>query len=168
MKYSVSRCKYPQYKDAKFGDDIMLLKLSKKARLDKRVQSIQLPKGEIKLKDKAKCRVAGWGFTKTGGKSVNELQMVEVPVVKLEECRRKWKQIRFDLPNNVTCVGGSGTTKGFCKGDSGGPLVCGGMAVGIVSFNMKNNCDYPNVPNVYTDTSRYLQWIKKILRQKRC
>uniref|UniRef100_A0A3P8SGM0 Peptidase S1 domain-containing protein n=1 Tax=Amphiprion percula TaxID=161767 RepID=A0A3P8SGM0_AMPPE len=168
MRYSVSRCKYPQYKDAKFGDDIMLLKLSKKARVDKRVQPIQLPKGEIKLKDKAKCRVAGWGFTKTGGKSVDELQMVEVPVVKLEECRRKWKQIRFDLPNNVTCAGGSGITKGFCKGDSGGPLVCGGMAVGVVSFNMKNNCNYPNVPNVYTDTSRYLQWIKKILRQKRC
>ncbi|XP_008298860.1 transmembrane protease serine 9 [Stegastes partitus] len=166
MRYSVSRCKYPQFKDSKFGDDIMLLKLSKKAQLNNRVQPIRLPKGENKLRDKAKCRVAGWGRTKTGGESVNDLQEVDVPVVNLEECKRKWRVMGRKLPKNVTCTGGSGIKKGFCKGDSGGPLVCGGMAVGVVSFNL--NCDYPNLPNVYTDTSKYLQWINKILKQKHC
>lgn len=54
------------------------------------------------------------------------------------------------------------------QGDSGGPLVCNGMAVGVVSFNMKRNCDYPNVPNVYANLSKYLPWIKEIRRKKKC
>ncbi len=49
------------------------------------------------------------------------------------------------------------------QGDSGGPLVCNGMAVGVVSSNNNYNCDYPDVPNVYTDISKCLPWIKKIL-----
>lgn len=54
------------------------------------------------------------------------------------------------------------------QGDSGGPLVCNGMAVGVVSFNMRKNCDYPNVPNIYTNLSKYLHWIKEIRRNKTC
>ncbi|KAE8294322.1 Granzyme B [Larimichthys crocea] len=53
------------------------------------------------------------------------------------------------------------------KGDSGGPLVCKGKAVGIVSFNMDGNCTYPNIPNVYTDISKYLPWINDILSKKK-
>lgn len=54
------------------------------------------------------------------------------------------------------------------QGDSGGPLVYNKMAVGVVSFQLRGNCDYPNVPNVYTDLSKYLPWIQKIVKQKRC
>ncbi|KAK3533568.1 hypothetical protein QTP70_023433 [Hemibagrus guttatus] len=50
------------------------------------------------------------------------------------------------------------------KGDSGGPLVCKGVAVGIVSFNYKNNCKYPNLPNVYTEISAYTDWINKVIK----
>lgn len=53
------------------------------------------------------------------------------------------------------------------QGDSGGPLVCNGMAVGVVSFNM-GICDYPNVPNVYVNLSKYIPWIKEIRRKKKC
>lgn len=54
------------------------------------------------------------------------------------------------------------------QGDSGGPLVCSGTAVGVVSFNWHGDCDYPNAPNVYTDVSKYLPWIKEILEKKNC
>ncbi|XP_069007178.1 transmembrane protease serine 9 [Embiotoca jacksoni] len=168
MRYTVKRCKYSNFDSSRNGDDIMLLKLSRKARLDNRVQPIQLPKTDFKVKNGAKCRVAGWGFTKTGGKVVDGLEVTDVRVVGLEDCKNEWKKIKFDLPNNVTCAGGYGTDKGFCQGDSGGPLVCGGVAAGIVSFNMRKNCDYPNVPNIYTDTSKYLHWIKNILKKKKC
>uniref|UniRef100_A0A4W6C5G2 Peptidase S1 domain-containing protein n=1 Tax=Lates calcarifer TaxID=8187 RepID=A0A4W6C5G2_LATCA len=47
-------------------------------------------------------------------------------------------------------------------GDSGGPLVCSGKAVGVVSFNKYRNCNYPDVPNVYTDISKYLVWINSV------
>ncbi|XP_076583232.1 granzyme B(G,H)-like [Chaetodon auriga] len=166
MRYAVKRCKHPSFDKERNGNDIMLLKLSKKARLGKTVQPIQLPKTEMKMKDKAKCRVAGWGRTKTGGKDVDVLQVAEVPIVNLEVCKTEWRNIKVNLPDNVICAGGYDTAKGFCQGDSGGPLVCGGTAVGVVSFNMRKNCDYPNVPNVYTDVSKYLRWIKEI--RKKC
>ncbi|XP_044056244.1 granzyme B-like [Siniperca chuatsi] len=167
MRYSVKRCKHPSFDNVRTGNDIMLLKLSKKARLDKRVQPIQLPKNEVKIKYKT-CRVAGWGFTRTGGKVVDVLQDVDVPFVNLKVCEKVWAKISFNLPANIICAGGYGTKKGFCQGDSGGPLVCGRTAVGVVSFNKKKNCDYPNVPNVYTDISKYLPWINKILKEKNC
>ncbi|XP_047443497.1 granzyme-like protein 1 isoform X2 [Mugil cephalus] len=42
-------------------DDIMLLKLANKTQLNSRVQTIQLPPGEINLEDNEICQVAGWG-----------------------------------------------------------------------------------------------------------
>ncbi|XP_070764993.1 transmembrane protease serine 9-like [Enoplosus armatus] len=168
MRYGVKRCKHPSFDNLRSGNDIMLLKLSKKARLDKRVQPTQLPKTEIKIKNKANCRVAGWGLTRTGGKVADVLQGVDVPFVDLAVCKKEWAKIKFNLPANVICAGGYGTDKGFCQGDSGGPLVCGRTAVGVVSFNMRKNCDYPNVPNVYTNISKYLPWIRNILKKKNC
>ncbi|GLD74489.1 mast cell protease 1A-like protein, partial [Lates japonicus] len=54
-------------------------------------------------------------------------------------------------------------------GDSGGPLVCkGNLAFGVVSYNNQGNCDYPDVPNIYTDISKYAPWINDILKKKKC
>lgn len=168
MRYPVKRCKHPSYVNIQSGNDIMLLKLSRKARLGKKktIKPIKIPSREINLKDKKKCRVAGWGGTSTHGGVVNNLEEVDVPIIKLEKCQRVW---HYTLPANVICAGGYGTKKGFCQGDSGGPLVCNGkMAVGVVSFNNKFNCDYPDVPNIYTDISKFLPWIKDILKKETC
>lgn len=92
------------------------LQLSKKVKLkSNRVQPILLPNPKDKLKDKAKCRVAGWGLTKTGGKVVNVLQEVNVPIVNLEDCKNLWKEVPVSLPDNVMCAGGYGTKNGFCQ-----------------------------------------------------
>ncbi|XP_048860010.1 mast cell protease 8-like [Brienomyrus brachyistius] len=56
------------------------------------------------------------------------------------------------------------TIKMLVLGDSGGPLVCNGMARGIVSFNFHKNCDYPNLPNVYINVSKFLPWIRKTIK----
>ncbi|KAM7011979.1 trypsin-3-like [Tautogolabrus adspersus] len=159
MRYRVKPCKHPSYKKTNTGDDIMLLKLLEKARLNKRVKLIELPKSEMEIKDNTKCSVAGWGANETGGQSADVLQEVDVSVVDYKACGRIWN---FPLPANVICAGGYKTDKGFCQGDSGGPLVCHGKAVGVVSFNYRNNCDYPNYPNIYTDISKYLSWISKV------
>ncbi|XP_078115389.1 granzyme B(G,H)-like [Sander vitreus] len=166
MRYNVTRCKHPSYVSVSKGNDIMLLKLSKKAQL----KPVPLIKAEMKRKEKEKCHVAGWGSTETGGKTDDVLRDVDVSIVNLEECKKEWAQpsIGIKLSANVICAGGYSTNKGFCQGDSGGPLVCNREAVGVVSFNMRKNCDYPNVPNVYTNISKYLPWIKKILKQKKC
>ncbi|KAG8003586.1 Mast cell protease 2 [Nibea albiflora] len=53
------------------------------------------------------------------------------------------------------------------KGDSGGPLVFKDkIAVGVASFNNRSNCDYPDVPNIYTDVSKFVPWIKGSSRKR--
>ncbi|XP_013130931.1 anionic trypsin-1-like [Oreochromis niloticus] len=161
--------KHPYYWDVGHGYDIMLLKLSTPVRPSKRIQFIRLPFSEMTLNENEKCQVAGWGLTVTAGNVVDDLRVVDVSVISPQVCRERWGH----LPPNIICAGGYKTTKGFCQGDSGGPLVCKGMAVGIVSFNRAipetklGNCHYPDVPNVYTDISKHLYWIRMILQGKK-
>ncbi|XP_007569264.1 kallikrein-13-like [Poecilia formosa] len=117
------------------------------------------------LKDGQICSVAGWGKTGTNHFTVDDLRVVNVSILNPQLCREKWGD---PFPSNVICAGGYDTDKGFCQGDSGGPLVCNQVAVGVVSFNNRANCDYPDVPNVYTDISKYLPWINYITKTKKC
>ncbi|XP_075895465.1 granzyme B(G,H)-like isoform X2 [Nelusetta ayraudi] len=170
MRYAVKmKCKHESYKNPKTGYDIMLLKLSEKVqRKNKRVKTIKLPKTEMKIKDKDKCLVAGWGISTPGGtSSTPELQKVDVRYMNLDQCKERWHPL--GLPDTVICAGGfTPDGKGACEGDSGGPLVCNGKPVGIVSFNRKGNCEYPNYPNVYTNLLKYIQWIDKTSKKRRC
>uniref|UniRef100_A0A3P9BC64 Granzyme B(G,H)-like n=1 Tax=Maylandia zebra TaxID=106582 RepID=A0A3P9BC64_9CICH len=154
---------HENYQQVGLGNDIMLIKLSEKVKLGHGVEKIKLPQAEINLKENQVCQVAGWGTTKTHGKPVDELRVVDVSVIQRKVCEPQWP----GLPANVICAGGYETDKGFCQGDSGGPLVCDGLAVGIVSFNYKENCSYPNKPNIYTDISKYLQWINRIVKSRK-
>uniref|UniRef100_A0A3Q2D7F0 Granzyme-like protein 1 n=1 Tax=Cyprinodon variegatus TaxID=28743 RepID=A0A3Q2D7F0_CYPVA len=156
--------KHPDYRDVEYGDDIVLLKLSGKAPLKKLVKTLPIPKDEIKLKEGEICSVAGWGKTESKDFIVDDMGVVNVSLLNPQLCRKIWGP---GLPPKVICAGGYNTNKGFCQGDSGGPLVCKGMAVGVVSFNRHRNCKYPDVPNVYTDISKYLQWINKIIETKK-
>uniref|UniRef100_A0A4W6BY15 Peptidase S1 domain-containing protein n=1 Tax=Lates calcarifer TaxID=8187 RepID=A0A4W6BY15_LATCA len=130
--------------------------------LGNRMQLAKIPRSAANVKDNQKCRVAGWGFTRTGNGAPNDLRMVDVSIINQQVCRSRWGR----LPANIICAGGYGTNKGFCQGDSGGPLECNGIVVGIVSFNRNAICDYPDFPNGYTDISKYLPWINQILRSK--
>ncbi|XP_065327053.1 granzyme B-like [Pelmatolapia mariae] len=160
--------KHPSYRDVGLGYDIMLLKLSAPVRPSKTIQFTRLPFREMTLNENEKCQVAGWGKINTRGNVVDDLRVVDVSVISPQVCREEWGH----LPASVICAGGYNTPKGVCQGDSGGPLVCKGMAVGIVSFNRKidenlGQCDYPDRPNVYTDISKHLNWIRKILQGKK-
>ncbi|XP_059198001.1 duodenase-1-like [Centropristis striata] len=156
------RHKEPSYTTVGNGYDIMLLKLSKKAKLDNSIRTIPLPSPTENIKDGTLCKVAGWGSTSTGGAVVDELRVVDVSIIKQRVCEKMWGN---NLPAYVICAGGYGTSKGFCQGDSGGPLVCNGKAVGVVANNKEKNCNYPHVPNVYTDTSKYITWINGIINR---
>ncbi|KAL7394691.1 hypothetical protein ABVT39_002174 [Epinephelus coioides] len=151
---------HPDFVREGSGKDIMLLRLAGMAKLNNRVQTIQIPRSEINTQENTKCHVAGWGYTASGGVVSDDLRVVDVSVISRPDCKEKWR----NLPADVICAGGYPSDKGFCQGDSGGPLVCNGVAVGVVSFNNNNTCSYPDVPNVYTDISKYLPWINSKLR----
>ncbi|XP_067369592.1 mast cell protease 3-like [Channa argus] len=159
--YYVERKVIPRTKNGKVIDDIMLLTLHKKVELGNSVQTIPLPESNSEVKENEQCQVAGWGKTSTYCRIVDELRMVDLSVIDQQVCKEKWP----DIPPNVICAGGYGTNKGFCKGDSGGPLVCNGVAVGVASVTEKFNCDHPDVPNICTNISKHLHWIRKIIHQ---
>ncbi|GAA6111468.1 polyserase-2-like, partial [Tachysurus ichikawai] len=144
---------HPSYKRTPLnGADIMLLKLSEKVSVNKGVKIIKFSSKGKQVKPNSKCQVAGWGTTETQER-VNDLLVVGVSTINITVCTKEWNKVNVVLPNNILCAGGYNTKSGACQGDSGGPLVCNGVAVGIVSFNYKTNCTYPNFPNVYTDIS---------------
>uniref|UniRef100_A0AAY4CDI1 Peptidase S1 domain-containing protein n=1 Tax=Denticeps clupeoides TaxID=299321 RepID=A0AAY4CDI1_9TELE len=146
---------YPGYKKT-LENDIALLQLSEKLKFTKSVQPIPIPKKKEDIKAKSVCMVAGWGAKKTNGPVSDLLHQAEVTIVKRDQCNKAWKDI---TPDMLCTAGGAG----FCQGDSGGPLVCKGKAAGVVSFNERNNCHKPNLPNVYTKISAYLKWINIIM-----
>ncbi|KAM4574987.1 granzyme-like protein 2 [Fundulus diaphanus] len=159
-------CKFPNYTSVEGGDDLMLLKLSGKAPINNGLKTVPLASPETNLRENQTCSVAGWGRTEEyPHHTVHHLRVVNVSVINPKLCQEKWD---IKVPSKAICAGGYGTDKGFCQGDSGGPLVCDGIAVGVVSFNNGKNCKYPDVPNVYTNVSKYVPWIKKILEAKKC
>uniref|UniRef100_A0A8C6WQA5 trypsin n=1 Tax=Neogobius melanostomus TaxID=47308 RepID=A0A8C6WQA5_9GOBI len=148
------RFRHPSYKGVSTGNDVMLLKVSK----------VLTPKkmlcANMNVKVNDLCQVVGWGATKSGGANSNDLLAANVSIIDITTCSNAWG----GLPDNVICAGGYTTNRGFCQGDSGGPLVCKNTAVGIVSFNKKPNCNYENnVPNVFVDVSKYIDWILKTI-----
>uniref|UniRef100_A0A3B4H2T3 trypsin n=1 Tax=Pundamilia nyererei TaxID=303518 RepID=A0A3B4H2T3_9CICH len=148
MRYGVKMiCRHPAFKEVANGNDIMLLKKHFLA-----LSLIPLPIQKLNLEENEICSVAGWGPTEPGKSGyVNELQVLDVPIINKDKCQKLWRRTL----KNVICTGGYKAKSGICQGDSGGPLVCNESAVGIVSFNNNNSCKYPDVPNVYTDISRF-------------
>ncbi|XP_028444260.1 duodenase-1-like [Perca flavescens] len=153
-KYIANICKHPFYKSDTQENNIMLLKLGGKDNWHFKGQPIQLPTSEININKK--CSVAGWGFTESNKHTVNDLRVVDVSIINQDVCKKE----SSGLPANVICA-----DKGLCKGDLGGPLVCNGTAVGVASFYKNEVCDGPNV---YTDISKSLTWINKVLKQNDC
>ncbi|CAL8396044.1 unnamed protein product [Boreogadus saida] len=150
MRYNVEKCIHPGFLNVSSGNDIMMLRLSRPST----IKPIKLPNKKVKIKKNTTCLVAGWGKIKSRGSTVDKLREVKVATIDRRTCQREWKT----LPAKTICAGGYQTKKGFCQGDSGGPLVCNTMAVGIVSYT-GDTCDYPHLPNVYTDITKFLPWI---------
>ncbi|XP_039896168.1 granzyme B(G,H)-like isoform X2 [Simochromis diagramma] len=73
---------HENYQHVGLGNDIMLIKLSKKAHLRHGVQPIKFQPAEINLKENQVCQVAGWGKTETDDddKPADELMVVAVDV----------------------------------------------------------------------------------------
>jgi len=131
--------------------------------------------------------VVGWGYTeydpfKSGdqgdfastGVASSVQQMLEVPILRKEECKAKWDN-KYEPAESQICAGGE-IGKDSCKGDSGGPLYLsrvGGTGIpildgtnplyliGLVSFGSKQCA--AGRPGVYTKIDSFIPWIKKII-----
>ncbi|XP_029412748.1 granzyme B-like isoform X1 [Nannospalax galili] len=150
--------RHPDYNREKIVNDIMLLKMKRKAQRTKAVQTLKLPTGKAQVKPGSLCYVAGWGDTDARGTPSNTLQEVKIKVQADQVCESSFAN--YDK-NTEMCVGDPKTNHAFFQGDSGGPLVCKNVAQGIVSYGRKDG----TTPGVCTKVSSFLHWIKKTMKR---
>ncbi|XP_043910730.1 granzyme-like protein 1 [Protopterus annectens] len=153
QKYHV----HPDYNHGSIGspNDIMLLKLDKKATLNKYVKIIKLPFSSSNAEPGQVCNVAGWGMI--GDTTFPDtLYEVNVTIVSRHYCLKYYNE--KVIKDSMICAGENEAGKDSSQGDSGGPLVCNGVAEGIVSFGHK----YP--PGVYTRISSFQSWFNNIMK----
>ncbi|XP_062312486.1 granzyme-like protein 1 [Osmerus eperlanus] len=142
--------------------DVMLLKLKTKAKLNKFVKVIGLPKKNGETPANVKCSVAGWGMVKSKSYASDVLMQTTVKTGSNSDCKRVWQ--KHFKPSQMMCTL-TDAGKGFCQGDSGGPLVCNSKAQGIVAFNFKENCKDRSYPHVYMKINFFMPWIKEKLNE---
>ncbi|CAH1787098.1 unnamed protein product, partial [Owenia fusiformis] len=108
------------------------------------------------------CTITGWGETITGQPS----EVLEEGFGRIntdQECDQRWTNIQMTA--NHTCIGGDNIESGIamCPGDGGGALQCtenaNNVVAGIASFAIAICADAPRLPSVYTDVTKYRDWI---------
>lgn len=154
--------------DYYYSDDIALVLLEEKVEFDEFLRPVCLPANStVQLEPDTKCMVIGWG------KKIHDdyadyqsaIHEVEVPIVSHKKCV-KWysRQLQYhSIPETMMCAGYEQGKKDACQGDSGGPLLCynqdqSWFVAGIVSWGI--NCAQPQLPGVYTNVPKYLDWIQ--------
>ncbi|XP_032941601.1 granzyme A-like [Catharus ustulatus] len=158
--------RYPCYDPSTKENDIMLLQLQGRAKLNKAVKPISLPPSDDDPKPGTICTVAGWGKTANRpSKLPSVLMEVNITVIKREICNdRHHYNGKPVITQNMICAGAKEGGKDSCDGDSGGPLICNRELRGITSFGKPKKCGKADGPGVYTRlTKQYLEWIRKTI-----
>ncbi|XP_074022439.1 granzyme A-like [Numenius arquata] len=158
--------RYPCYYSGSKENDIMLLQLQKRAKLNKAVKVIDLPTSDDDLKPGTTCSVAGWGQTRNDPRKLSDtLREVNVTVISRQICNdNNHYRNKPIITENMICAGANNGGKDSCQGDSGGPLRCNNVMRGITAFGKAKKCGTVDGPGVYTRlTKQYIQWIRKTI-----
>ncbi|XP_064589441.1 cathepsin G-like [Zonotrichia leucophrys gambelii] len=148
---------HPEYSGNGGKNDIMLLKLKKKAEINEYVRNISFAKENEHVRAGDLCTVSGWGRTSLDPPPSDVLMEVELKVQKAKICQQVFSNYQ---PQTMICVGDENRKKSTRRGDSGGPLVCNKKAYGIVSRGKKLRF----FPEVFTRISHFEPWIREKLR----
>ncbi|XP_063260105.1 cathepsin G-like [Prinia subflava] len=149
---------HPNYSPVGFKNDIMLVKLKRKAKINKYVRLISIPRRMGLVRKGAACEVAGWGMTSVTGHKTNVLREVALKVQNEAICQHLFHNYQRQ---SMICVGDASNKKATYHGDSGGPLVCNRKAYGIVSHGQKRRL----FPEVSTRILFFEPWIRKQLKR---
>jgi len=144
------RIRHPGYGDPENAppNDVALLHLREPAPQEPLAMIGAAPRDTEFWAPGARATILGWGVTKGGAQSDEQLLKAEVPMITDDACRIAWKA-DFSAATMV-CAGGE--TSDTCGGDSGGPLMVprlGAYAlVGVTSWGSGQcgDSDYPS-PN---------------------
>jgi secreted trypsin-like serine protease len=112
-----------------------------------------------------KFTVVGWGLTQESGEISSQLRETRVRLANRRSCSKAYEG--FNTVTSSMICAGSRRGHDACDGDSGGPLfmqVSPGQEskqIGITSWGL--GCGRPRYPGVYTDPSRFRDWIDLVL-----
>ncbi|XP_032965538.1 cathepsin G-like [Rhinolophus ferrumequinum] len=148
---------HPGYNDDNNLNDIMLLQLKNRARRNRFVRPVALPRRQAMLRAGSMCTVAGWGQVSLN-RGTDTLRDVRLRVQRDQQCSGRF---RFYTGRTQICVGDQREKKSAFVGDSGGPLVCNNVAQGIVSYG--SGIGTP--PAVFTRITSFLPWINRTMRR---
>ncbi|XP_040596613.1 granzyme F-like isoform X1 [Mesocricetus auratus] len=149
---------HPAYNPMDYTNDIMLLKLERKARRTKAVRPLKLPRVNAQVKPGHVCRLPGWGSTSlnaTRGTAV----LQEAVLITEEDQKCKLYFSHYSRATQI-CAGDPNKIQSAFKGDSGGPLVCDNRAYGVVSYGKSKRI----APGIFTKVVSFLQWIKRSMK----
>ncbi|XP_060220018.1 serine protease 41-like isoform X3 [Meriones unguiculatus] len=146
--------------------DLALLRLASSVTYSKYIQPVCVRPSTFTFQHQPSCWVTGWGVLQENMKPLPPpylLREVQVTVLNNSRCHELYKLSSLPfIRNDVICAGAEDGSADTCSGDSGGPLVCDmdGLwyQIGIVSWGI--GCGRPNLPGIYTNVSRYYNWIE--------
>jgi len=155
---------HPSYDPSTYNNDLVLIKLARKATINDRVRTVCLPDQNSTFDVGQKCVIAGWGLLKAYGRGPKILQQAQVPLVSHTTCKASYPYHK--VSDNMLCAGYSSGGIDACQGDSGGPLVCKGYGDtwflwGVVSWGV--GCGNQNSYGVYAGTKELRRWVDKIV-----
>lgn len=165
---TVTKIKIRDYfKDFVFHNDIAVLVMARSVTFTDYIRPVCLWYGDNdqnQLSGKEGI-VVGWGKDESGVKISLRPKKVSVPIVPITVCRGSNPKF-FRLTSNTTLCAGNREGAGPCTGDSGSGLYMFRRSRwtirGIVSHALRDknkSCDlYQYV--IYTDSSKYVSWIK--------
>ncbi|KAJ8413902.1 hypothetical protein AAFF_G00065000 [Aldrovandia affinis] len=156
---------HPCYDADSKTNDLMLLKLDRKAKTTGAVHPLPLPSPTQDIPAGVACTIAGWGYTKNGGKMSDTLLRANVTVIGRDVCNSKdYYNLNPVITRDMLCAGFVDKTPvDTCSGDSGGPLVCQGVIRGVTSFGAA--CGMKKKPGVYAALSKkHTEWIHKKIK----
>ncbi|XP_055486826.1 LOW QUALITY PROTEIN: trypsin-like [Leucoraja erinacea] len=142
--------RHPKYDYHTLDNDIMLIKLSRPAAMNRNVVAVPLSTQCAQTGDM--CLISGW--SRAMDPAVRYYNCLVSPVVRDADCRGSYPGINTD---NKMCLGYMEGGRNSCEANSGGPVVCNGVLQGVVSWGYACiMCDYPGV---YTRVCNYVTWI---------
>ncbi|XP_042314228.1 coagulation factor X-like [Sceloporus undulatus] len=109
--------------------------------------------------------VSGFGRIHERGRTSPRLQVVKLPYVERHTCKLS---SNFPITENMFCAGYNTLAQDACQGDSGGPHVTEYkntyFLTGVISWG--EGCAREGKYGVYTKVSKFIGWIKRIMRQR--
>lgn len=111
----------------------------------------------------------GWLWGRDGSPALDSPVLLRVPldIVSADACEQVPSYAGKVIGRDVLCARGVGPGGDSCFGDSGGPLTrklgAETVLVGLVAWG--HGCGLEGVPGIYTDLSKYGDWIRRARRK---